>query len=38
MLVGFTETFLKSGGQPLLHQYTKKEIGITQITIEALVY
>jgi len=35
---GFTETFLKNGGQPLLYQYTKKETEITQITIEVLVY
>jgi hypothetical protein len=38
MFVGFMETFLKNGGQPLLYQYTKKEIEIIQITIEALVY
>jgi hypothetical protein len=38
MFVGFTETSLKDGGQPLLYQYTKKEIEINQITIEALVY
>jgi len=38
MFAGFTETFLKSGGQPLLYQYTTKEIEITQITIEVLVY
>jgi len=25
MFAGFTETFLKNGGQPLLYQYTKKE-------------
>jgi len=24
MFAGFTETFLKKGGQPLLFQYTKK--------------
>jgi len=24
MFAGFTETFLKDGGQPLLYQYTKK--------------
>ena len=34
MFAGFTETFLKNGGQPLLYQYTKKEIEIIQITIE----
>ena len=34
----FMETFLKSGGQLLLYQYTKKETEITQITIEVLVY
>ena len=38
MFAGFTETFLKNGGQPLLYQYTTKETEITQITIEALVY
>ena len=32
------ETFLKNGGQPLLYQYTKKEIEIIQITIEVLAY
>ena len=25
MFAGFTETFLKNGGQPLLYQYTKKK-------------
>jgi hypothetical protein len=25
MFVGFTEKFLKNGGQPLSYQYTKKE-------------
>jgi hypothetical protein len=38
MYVGFTETFLKNGVQLLLYQYTKKEIEIIQVTIEALVY
>jgi len=38
MFAGFTETFLKNGGQLLLYQYTKKETEITQITIEVLVY
>jgi len=38
MFAGFTETFLKNGGQPLLYQYTKKETEITQITTEVLVY
>ena len=34
---GFTGKFLKNG-QPLLYQYTKKEIEIIQITKEVLVY
>jgi hypothetical protein len=38
MFAGFTGTFLKNGGQPLLYQYTKKKIEIIQITIEVLVY
>jgi len=38
MFAGFTETFLKNRGQPLLYQYTKKETEITQITIEVLIY
>jgi len=38
MFAGFTETFLKNGGQPLLYQYTKQETEITQITIGVLVY
>ena len=38
MFAGFTETFVKNGGQPFLYQYTKKETEITQITIELLVY
>ena len=32
------ETFLKNGGQPLLHQYTKKEIEMIQVTIKVLAY
>ena len=38
MFAGFTETFLKNGGQPLLYQYIKKETETTQIAIEVLVY
>jgi len=38
MFAGFTETFLKNGGQLLLYQYTKKETGIIRITIEVLAY
>ena len=38
MFAGFTETFLKNGGQPLFYQYIKKEIEIIQITIEVLAY
>jgi len=38
MFAGFMETSLKNGGQPLLYQYTEKEIEIFQITIELLVW
>jgi len=38
MFVGSTETLPKSGRQPLLYQYIKKETEIIQITIEASVY
>jgi hypothetical protein len=38
MFAGFTGTSLKNGGQPLLYQYTKKEVDIIQITIEVSVY
>jgi hypothetical protein len=38
MFAGFVGTFLKNGGQPLLYQYTKKEIEIIHITIEVLLY
>jgi len=33
MFAGFSETFLKNGGQPLLYQNTKKEIEIIQISL-----
>jgi len=38
MFAGFMGTFLKNVEQPLLYQYTKKEIEIIQITVEAVVY
>ena len=36
MFAGFTETFLKNGGQPLLYQYTKKKTKIIQVTTRVI--
>jgi hypothetical protein len=36
LFAGFTETFLKNGGQPLLYQYTKKETEIAQINYRGI--